>query len=69
MKLQKTSDITQLVEIYKEMSEETLENEVNELSNLIYAILVATDSLSIDVMFDQKIQITMCLEELPQGMH
>lgn len=59
----KNSNISRIVQTYKGMNQKQIDNEVDELSNLIYALLIATENESIEVFFDRKIIIKMSMSE------
>lgn len=57
------SVIDQLIEKYSLMSHEEIENEVNALSDQIYAILTATECLQMEIMFDREVEIHFSIRE------
>lgn len=59
----KNSNISGILKTYKGMTQKQIDNEVDELSNLIYALLLATDNDSIEVSFDRKVVIKMSMTE------
>jgi hypothetical protein len=65
----KKSNISGLVRTYAEMTEKQIQKEVDELSNMIYALLLTTKSESIEIMFDRNIEITMSMKEIHSTLH
>jgi hypothetical protein len=61
--IKKPSDIKKILEVYKGMNQKQIDKEVDELSNLIYALLIATDNDSIEVFFDRKVKVKMSMSE------
>lgn len=56
--------ISDLIEEYKEMSEDEISEEIDNISNMIYAVLLATECTSFEVMFENKIAIKAKMYEL-----
>ena len=65
----KNSDIKEIVKTYKGMSQKQIDKEVDELSNMIYALLLTTENKSIEVIFDREVKITMSIDELKSATH
>jgi hypothetical protein len=59
----KNSDIARILQTYRGMTEAQIQTEVDEISNLIYALLLATDNESIEVYYDRKVIIKMTMTE------
>jgi hypothetical protein len=59
----KKSNISEILKTYRGLSQKQIDKEVDELSNMIYALLLATENESIEVYFDRKVQIKMSMTE------
>ena len=66
---QKKNDVNALIDIYKGLDNEQISDELNELSNMLYALLLATDCLSFEVMFGRDTSLFIELKEKQQDVH
>lgn len=63
------SDVAGIILTYKGMNQTQLEKEADEISNLIYALLVVTESKSIEVEFDREVVVEMKMNKINQVTH
>jgi hypothetical protein len=56
--------INDLIEEYKDLSEDEISEEIDNISNMIYALFIATECTSFEVMFENKIAIKSTMYEL-----
>lgn len=59
----KKSNISEILKTYRGLTQKQIDKEVDELSNMIYALLLVTENESIEVYFDRKVQIKMSMIE------
>lgn len=62
-------DLNALIKIYSEMDEDQIQHEVNALSDQIFAILTATECLSMQVMFDRELEIHFSMQEISSTLN
>jgi hypothetical protein len=65
----KTSNIVGIKNVYSGLSQAGLEKEADELSNMIYALLIVTECNSIEIEFDHDVVITMSMKKIEQTQH
>ncbi len=66
---QSRSELEKLVEHYEKKSQEQIDSEVHSISNRIYAILVATECISLEVMFGKDVTLKITLTESSSEVH
>jgi hypothetical protein len=65
----KRSNIREIVKTYKSMTQKQIDTEIDELSNMIYALLVVTESKDIEVQFDREVVIKMELKQITEMLN
>lgn len=66
---QKKTDVNSMVDLYRGLDDDQISEELNELTNMLYALLLATDCLSFEVMFGRDVSLFIELKEKVQDVH
>jgi len=66
---QKKSLIDELVSSYKGFTDDQTTDELNDLTNKLYALLLATDCLSFEILFGRDVSLFIELKEKQTASH
>lgn len=62
--MKKKLSVNDMIDAFMLMNDEQIEKEVADISDIVFALLTATDNQSIEVMYDRTQQVTMSLTDI-----